>query len=229
MRFQQERSALLYCLPVIQGKEPLSCETFFDAMRRSLPDDACIAIDAGYHQMLGRQFLRVKSVRGLIVPSDFQSMGFAIPAAVGAAVAVPHRKTLALVGDGGMAITGLELLTAVRENLNLTVIVFNDGYLGLIRRNQIENSGREHAVRLQNPDFEMLAGAIGANYFTLDNSPDVVFHQCFNTPGVNLLEVFLNDAPSMRRSRIRGLARSAVRKTIPPSQFGRLKKLLHRC
>ena len=74
-------------------------------------------------------------------------MGFGIPAAVGAAISAPHRKIVAVVGDGGMAITGLELLTAIREGLNLTVIVFNDGYLGLVRRNQLENYGKNTALR----------------------------------------------------------------------------------
>ena len=227
-RLKVERNRLLNQLPSIQGNMPISFESFFSDLRKALPADACLVTDSGYHQMITRQLFSVENARGLIVPTDFQSMGFGIPAAIGAAIAAPHRKVVAIVGDGGMAITGMELLTAVREGIELVVIVFNDGYLGLIRRGQIESYGKEHAVALQNPDFSLLANAIGANYFALDDSPSAVLEQCLNTPGVNILEVCLKDAPTMLRTRFKKVAQNAFRKSVPPVLLGRLKQLLRR-
>lgn len=212
--------------PLIQAGRPVSCEFFFESMRRALPRNACLVTDSGYHQMIARQLFRVEAARGLIAPSDWQSMGFGIPAAVGAALAAPDRKVVALVGDGGMAITGMELLTAVREGIDLLVIVFNDGYLGLIRKSQIEKYGREHGVNLQNPDFEMMANSLGAGYFALSGPVDAVLKECFNARGVNILEVFLSDTFSIHTSRLKGLSINTVRKTIPPSWIHRMKRLL---
>jgi acetolactate synthase-1/2/3 large subunit len=225
-RFKAERNRLLNLLPSIQGNLPISCESFFGDLRKALPADACLVTDSGYHQMVARQLFSVENARGLIVPTDFQSMGFGIPAALGAAVAAPNRKVVAIVGDGGMAITGMELLTAVREGIDLLVIVFNDGYLGLIRRGQIESYGQEHAVALQNPNFSLLANAIGANYFALDDSPITVLEQCLNTPGVNILEVCLKDEPTMLRARYKKAAKNVIRKTVPPGLWGRLRHML---
>ena len=83
--------------------------------------------DSGLHQGLVRRHFDVLSPRGLITPTDFQSMGFGLPAAIGAKLAAPERPVVAVLGDGGFAMSGMELLTAVREKIPLTVIVFNDG------------------------------------------------------------------------------------------------------
>jgi len=223
-RFQDERSSLLKHVPIVQARPSLPLESFFSELRACLPDDACLVTDSGYHQMLARQFYQVNVPRGLIVPSDFQSMGFGIPAAIGAALAAPLRKTVTIVGDGGMAITGMELLTAVREGIDLLVIVFNDGHLGLIRLSQIEAFGREHAVALQNPDFEMLAGAIGAEYFALDGPPSPILERCLESSGVRILEVSLRDSADLRWTRLRRATRHAVRRTISPGLYSRLRK-----
>ena len=83
-------------------------------------------------------------------------MGFGIPAAIGAGIATGERA-VAVTGDGGLDIVGLELLTAVRERVPLTVIVLVDGYLGLIRVSQRARTGREAGVDISVPDLELFA------------------------------------------------------------------------
>ena len=75
------------------------------------------------------------------MPSDFQSMGFGLPGAIGAALARPGAIVVACVGDGALILSMGELLTAVREGVDLVVVVFNDGAYGLIRRQQLLNFG----------------------------------------------------------------------------------------
>ena len=89
-------------------------------------------------------------------------MGYALPAAIGAKLARPERPVVALIGDGGFAMSAMELLTAVRERVPLTVIVFNDGYYGLIRKQQIGAYGHSHGTTLSNPDIRGVAESAGA-------------------------------------------------------------------
>jgi acetolactate synthase-1/2/3 large subunit len=143
---------------------------FFSWLRASLRDDAIVVTDSGLHQVLTRKHYEVRAPRGLVFPSDFQSMGYGLPAAIGARVGVPGRDIVAIIGDGGFLMSGLELMTAQREGLSLTVIVFNDGQLNQIRFQQLSEYGRSHAVRLANPDYETLAASLGLEYIRFDAS-----------------------------------------------------------
>jgi hypothetical protein len=196
-------------------KDAAFVRTHFDAMAVRVPDaprpDEIVVVivvtDSGLHQGLTRGFLRVRSERGLIAPADFQSMGFGVPAAIGAKIANPQRPVVLVIGDGGMALSGLELLTAVRERLDLTVVVFNDGQLGSIRRQQIRSVGRTHGVDVRGPDFAAFASAIGAGYRRLDADLGESIRASLAAPGVNLLEVPMADQVGSVRDRMLGTAR----------------------
>ncbi|HWH51405.1 MAG TPA: thiamine pyrophosphate-binding protein, partial [Gemmatimonadaceae bacterium] len=127
--------------PVIAGSSASTPVEFFAWLRRVLPRDAILVTDSGAHQGMTRRHYEVLAPRGLLFPSDLQSMGYGLPAAIGARIAAPTRPVVALIGDGGFAMSGLELLTAVRERIGMSVIVFNDGQLGQIRLQQLSNYG----------------------------------------------------------------------------------------
>src|SRR6185437_11466016 len=129
--------------PTIAGRTP---KQFFGELRAALPDDALVVTDSGLHQVLARRYFEVRHAHGLLLPTDLQSMGFALPSAIAAKLAAPSRPVVALVGDGGALMSGLELAVAVREKLSLTVVVFNDGYLNQIRMQQLQDCGRGHGV-----------------------------------------------------------------------------------
>ena len=214
--------------PRVTGVSPPTAKHFFGLLRQALPRDAIVVTDSGLHQVLVRRHYPVLSPRGLIVPSDYQSMGFGIPAAIGAKLAAPDRPVVAIVGDGGFAMTGLELLTAVREDVPLTIIVFNDGHLNLIRMQQVGASGRASAVTLQNPDFELMALAIGAQYRLFEG--DNCFNELFQPPGegVTLVEVRLGDSAAMVTHRYAGLLRASARRALGPRLLQALKRWLGR-
>ena len=192
---------------------PGSAAEFFTALRRRLPERAVVATDSGLHQYLVRAHLPVVAPRTLVVPTDFQSMGFGIPAAIGAGIATGERA-VAVTGDGGLDIVGLELLTAVRERVPLTVVVLVDGYLGLIRVSQRARTGREVGVDISVPDLELFARSVGAEYARLDGSrtTDEVLGDAIATDGVTVVEVPTGDPPDLRRLTARGRTLSAVRK-----------------
>ena len=151
--------------PPIAGQTP---QHFFETLRGALPDDALVVTDSGLHQVLARRYFEVRHTHGLLLPTDLQSMGFALPSAIAAKLAAPSRPVVALVGDGGALMNGLELAIAVRERIALTVIVFNDGYLNQIRMQQLQHSGRDYGVTLPLLDFKALAAAVGARYVAGD-------------------------------------------------------------
>jgi acetolactate synthase-1/2/3 large subunit len=208
--------------PTLQGTETGRLADFFSALRSALPRDGIVCADSGLHQQLLRRHFDVLAPRGLLLPSDFQSMGFGLPAAIGAKLAVPERPVVVVLGDGGFAMSGLELLTAVREGVSLTAIVFNDGQLGRIRLSQLAASGRTNSVKLSNPDFEAFALAVGASYALVSADAERMLRTSIERPGVTLIEVRLGDSAGIHALRARGLARGAARKMLPSGILRRL-------
>lgn len=193
----------------IRGARPESIDGFFAALRRAMPAESCLVLDSGRHQLMARRYFRVLRPRGLILPADLQAMGFALPAAVGAKLACRERPVVALLGDGGFAMSGLELLTAVRERIPLTVIVFNDGVFGAISRQQLAAYGRLHGTELRNPDFCRLAESVGARYVLLGGDIETNLAAVIRREGVCLVEVILHE-PISWRQRLRALRDAVV-------------------
>jgi acetolactate synthase-1/2/3 large subunit len=188
-----------------------SAAGFFAALRDVLPPEGVLALDSGLHQQLARRHFRVERPRTLLLPADFQSMGFALPAAIGAALARPERPVVALLGDGGLAISGLELLTAAREGVALTVVVFNDGRLNLIRLQQLLRFGHEHGVTRRPPDLAALAAAVGADYARVTGEPQGALADSIGSGELRLLEVVVEDSAMLRRLGAIGSLRRAAR------------------
>jgi len=191
------------------------------ALRTALPRDAILVTDSGQHQMLARRYYRVLAPRGLVVPTNLQSMGFAIPAAIGARLAAPGRPAVALVGDGGLLMSGLELLTAVRTGLTLTVIVLDDGSYGLIKRGQLAAYGTAPGSDLLNPDYASLAEALGCHYVRVGADLEHDLAAALALPGVTLVVIPASEAPELRLIRAKGL----IKRTLGDRLIRRLKRL----
>lgn len=194
--------------PRIHGVDGGRPQAFFAALRQALPRHGCLLTDSGQHQGLARRHFPVLCPRGLIVPTNLQSMGFGIGAAIGACLADPTRPVVTLIGDGGLAMSGLELLTAVRERLRLTVIVFVDGAYGLIRMQQLAGSGHAYGTEFDGVDVAALADAVGATHVRLQGDAQATLAAAIEAPGVTLVEVRVGDSVPMHwlraKSRLRG-------------------------
>jgi acetolactate synthase I/II/III large subunit len=199
-------------------------------LREALPDDAIVVTDSGYHQMSVRRHYTVRTPRGLMVPTNFQSMGYALPAAIGAALGAPSRRVVAVVGDGGMLMSGLELSTAVRERVPLTVVVFNDGAYRLIRNPQLAAYGESHGTDIAGPDLEALAAATGAKYRLAgaDGIEAAIVRGGREESQVLLVEVPLVDSAGTKSLRRRGRFRVAARRLLPARGRSLLRRLLGR-
>ena len=109
---------------------------FFDALRNRLPDDAIVVADDGNHTFLVAELMPIHGPRCFFSPSDFNSMGYCIPAVIGAKLARPDRTVVGIVGDGAVRMTGLEMATAVAQKTGVVWFVFNDGELAQIAQAQ---------------------------------------------------------------------------------------------
>jgi acetolactate synthase-1/2/3 large subunit len=109
----------------------------------------------------------------VLTPTDYNAMGFAVPAAVAAALEYPDRQVVAVVGDGGLLMTGVELLTARRAGRKVIVLCFHDGALGLIKLMQKTLYRRAAAVDLPALDLEAFARFVGADYVPLGSDLEI--------------------------------------------------------
>jgi acetolactate synthase-1/2/3 large subunit len=124
--------------------------------------EALVVTDVGQHQMWEAQYYRHDHPRRLITSGGLGTMGFALPAAIGARFASPDAEIWAIVGDGGFQMTAAELSTCAQEGIKVNIAIINNGYLGMVRQwQQFFYGGRYVATPLRNPDFVMLAQAHG--------------------------------------------------------------------
>lgn len=216
--------------PRVGGTPDGTAVSFFKGLRRALPADTILVLDSGMHQIMARRYYKVLAPYGLIMPTDLQSMGFAIPTAIGARLATPDRPVVALVGDGGFAMTATELLSAVREKISLTVIVFADGAFGQIRTQQLANYGASHGVTVQNPDFGLLAQSLGVRHLTVGDLDDIesVARSALSESGVTVVEVNVQDAFPMVRVAVSARARELARRTTGPRVFSFVASMFRR-
>jgi acetolactate synthase-1/2/3 large subunit len=132
---------------------------FFDALRARLPDDGIVVADDGNHTFLVAELMPIHAPRAFFSPSDFNSMGYCIPAVIGAKLARPDRTVVGIVGDGAARMTGLEMATAVAQKAGVAWFVFNDGELAQIAQAQATPYNRKTCTVLPELDFEGLARA----------------------------------------------------------------------
>jgi acetolactate synthase-1/2/3 large subunit len=123
--------------------------------------DAIVTVDAGAHMLVAMPLWRVADPGSVLISNGLATMGFALPAAIGAATAFPNRKVICFVGDGGLGMSLAELEVLSRRQCNVTVIVFNDASLSLIKLKQGERQGGDAAVGYSPVSFAGIADAMG--------------------------------------------------------------------
>ncbi|HKM83236.1 MAG TPA: biosynthetic-type acetolactate synthase large subunit [Candidatus Acidoferrum sp.] len=137
--------------------------------------EAIVVTDVGQHQMWEAQYYHHDRPRSLITSGGLGTMGFALPAAIGAKFARPDAEVWALVGDGGFQMTSCELATIVQEKINIKIAIINNGYLGMVRQwQEFFYDKRYVATPLVAPDFVSLANAFGIRGERITSRAEVV-------------------------------------------------------
>lgn len=146
---------------------------FFKSLRENLEDDAITVLDDGNHTFLTVELFQNLKSKHLISPTDFNCMGYCVPAAIGAKFANPNKQVVGIVGDGAFLMTGLELLTAKRNELGIAIFVFHDGELSQISQGQEIPYNRKTSTVLGDFNIDGIAHAVGADYLVIENDAQI--------------------------------------------------------
>ncbi|HEY6292151.1 MAG TPA: biosynthetic-type acetolactate synthase large subunit [Terriglobia bacterium] len=146
-----------------------------DLWREARGTQTVVVTDVGQHQMWEAQYYKHEEPFSLITSGGLGTMGFALPAAIGAKVARPEAEVWVVVGDGGFQMTMAELATVVQENLKVNIAIINNGYLGMVRQWQEFFYERNYAATpLLNPNFAKLGEAYGIRSAVVTERSQVV-------------------------------------------------------
>jgi acetolactate synthase-1/2/3 large subunit len=146
-----------------------------DLWHETRSGNAIIVTDVGQHQMWEAQYFHHDEPRTLITSGGLGTMGFALPAAIGAKFACPEKEVWVVAGDGGFQMTMAELATIVQEKLKVNIAIINNGYLGMVRQWQEFFYDRNYeATPLLSPDFAKLAEAYGIKSIVVSKRSEVV-------------------------------------------------------
>ncbi|HEY4423660.1 MAG TPA: biosynthetic-type acetolactate synthase large subunit [Pyrinomonadaceae bacterium] len=168
-------------------------QTVIRELHRLTNGEALVTTDVGQHQMWVAQFYPFTRPRQLITSGGLGTMGFGLPAALGAQLALPDQLVVAVVGDGGFQMTNQELATAVQYDLPVKVLIMNNGYLGMVRQWQemfYDRTYSEVDISVA-PDFVKLAEAYGAAGFRVERPVELreVMEAALEHKGVAVVDV----------------------------------------
>ncbi len=173
--------------------------SYIRAMRDALPDDGFFVEELTQVGYVSRFMFPTYLPRHFIHTGYQGTLGYGSATALGVKVANPDKKVLAIAGDGGFMYNVPEMSTAMRHGIDITIVLFNDGHFGNVRRTQIEVlGGKEIAVDFRNPDFVKLAESFGWNARRATNAAEVgrAVAESFETAGPTLIEVPVGQFPS---------------------------------
>jgi acetolactate synthase I/II/III large subunit len=188
--------AAKYPLKYHQGDDVVKAQYAIEMISKLAPKDAIITTGVGQHQMWTAQFYRFTQPRTFLTSGGLGTMGYCLPAAIGAQVAFPDRLVIGVDGDGSFQMTSHELATAVQYQLPVKIVILNNCYLGMVKQWQelFYNKRYSHSYLGNIPDYVKLAEAYGAKGFRVTKPHEVLptLQQAFATPGPVVTEVVVD-------------------------------------
>jgi len=180
-------------LATAPSPEPTDPYRIIDDVAAWAGDDAIVTSDVGQHQMWVAQRFPFRRPRQWLTSGGLGTMGFGLPAAIGAALAAPDRRVVCFTGDGSLLMNVQELATAVEERVSVKIVLLDNGHLGLVRQQQELFYGERYvASRFHTePDFTMLARAFGMDAVDLGSAtePERALDDALRGPGPALVRV----------------------------------------
>jgi acetolactate synthase-1/2/3 large subunit len=155
---------------------------------------AIIVTDVGQHQMVTQRYYNFKEWKSNVTSGGLGTMGFALPAAIGAKFAAPHRQVIAVIGDGGFQMTIQELGTIFQTKIDVKILILNNEFLGMVRQwQEMFFEKRYSSVDMVNPDFQMIAKGYGITSEKVTERADLekAIHRFLSYDGSYLLEVLV--------------------------------------
>jgi len=175
-----------------KSKSVIKPQYVIEKVRELTNDDAIISTEVGQHQLWTAQFFRFSQPRTFLTSGGLGTMGFGLPAALGAQVAFPDRQVIDISGDGSFQMNSQELATLVQYRLPVKIVILNNNFLGMVRQwQQLFFDKRYSQTCMELPiDFVKLAEAYGATGLSTDKVDEVesVIQQALDTPGPVIME-----------------------------------------
>ena len=176
-----------------QRSDALKPQQVIELLSAALSKDAIIATDVGQHQMWTAQFCTFRSPRTFLTSGGLGTMGYGLPAAIGAQLGCPDKSVVLITGDGSFQMNSQELITATHNRLPLKIIILNNAYLGMVRQwQQLFWNGNYVATDMQaQPDFVKLAEAYGAKGYSISTEAELatMLPQVLASPHLSILDV----------------------------------------
>ena len=143
-------------------------------LEKAMPQRAMVSTDIGNINSVANSYLRFDEPRSFFAPMSFGNCGYALPTIIGAKLACPDRPAIAYAGDGAWAMSMVEIMTAVRHDIPVTAVVFNNRQWGAEKKNQVDFYNRRFvAGELESESFAGIAKAMGAEAIVVDKIEDV--------------------------------------------------------
>jgi acetolactate synthase-1/2/3 large subunit len=153
---------------------PVKPQRILSDLRKVLDAEDIIISDVGAHKMWVARMYQAQAPNSCIISNGFASMGIALPGAIAAKIAKPDQVAVAVTGDAGFLMNVQEIETAVRLNIPIIVLIWNDEEYGLIKWKQMNEFGRESNIHFTNPDFVKLADSFGAKGYKVTHTEDLL-------------------------------------------------------
>ena len=204
---------------------------FFQALRKQLSDDTIVVADDGNHTYLVAELMPILGARRYLSPTDFNAMGYCVPAVIGAKLANPNTPVVGIVGDGALLMTGMEMLTAVRHQLGVVVFIFNDGELSQIAQAQEIPYNRKTCTVLQGIQMQSLAATVGAQFISIRSEADIEsgIRQALQFAANNQpVYVDVNIDYSKRTRFTEGIVKATLKRFAPQDKFRVISRALIR-
>lgn len=157
------------------GAVPIKPQRVMQEINSLLDDDTIVTTDVGQNQMWAMHYLNIEHPRQFITSGTFGTMGFGLPSAIGAKAACPDKKVMTVTGDGGLQMVIQELATSVADDLPVTVVLLNNGHLGMIRQMQKHYWGRRFMAEelCADPDFVTVAKGFHCNGIRVERPDEI--------------------------------------------------------
>lgn len=174
--------------------KPIDSPVLTHVINNHLTEDAIITVDAGTVSVWANNWLMLNGTQRLIGTTELGTLGFAMPAAIGCQIEHPERLVVALCGDGGFQMTMADFSTAVKYNLPIKVIIYNNFSYHFIELEQMKEGVAQCYTKLNNPDYAKLAEAFGGAGFKVTKASELeeTIHEAFSCDKPCIVDVHVN-------------------------------------
>ena len=192
-RILEEQEKSMVVLDAVQpSSEELRMAEVINKLTERDNGDMVVATDVGQHQMVTSRYFRFNEKRTNVTSGGLGTMGFGLPAGIGAKLGAPHKKVVVVMGDGGYQMTIQELGTIMQFGVDVKLLVLNNNFLGMVRQWQQMFFDRRYSFTdIQNPDFVQIAKGYGIYGEKIEERSqlDQAIDKWLNSEGSSLLEV----------------------------------------